>query len=215
MCIRDRARTSGAPGDTRGITLFLVDSKAKGLRVERTSTVDSHNAARVVFNQTPVAADHVLGEVDNGWKLLDGTLNAGRAALAAELLGAGDEVFGRTVNYLKERKQFGKLIGEFQALQHRAAFLYCELEVTRSAVLKALQTLDESFDGAGPIVAVAKAKAGQSATLAAQEGIQMHGGIGMTDEFDIGFFLKRVRVCQELFGDANFQADRIARLSRY
>jgi alkylation response protein AidB-like acyl-CoA dehydrogenase len=209
------ARTAGAAGDAKGITLFLVDSKAKGIRAERTSTVDSHNAARIVFDKTPVAADHLLGEVDNGWKLLDGTLNAGRAALASEMLGAGDEAFGRTVNYLKERKQFGKLIGEFQALQHRAAFLYCELEVTRSAVLKALQTLDESFDGAGPIVAVAKAKAGQSATLAAQEGIQMHGGIGMTDEFDIGFFLKRVRVCQELFGDANFQADRIARLSRY
>jgi alkylation response protein AidB-like acyl-CoA dehydrogenase len=209
------ARTSGAPGDTKGITLFLLDSNAKGLRVERTSAVDSHNAARVVFNQTPVAADHVLGEIDHGWKQLDGTLNAARAALAAEMLGAGDEAFGRTVNYLKERKQFGKLIGEFQALQHRAALLYCELEVTRSAVLKALQTLDESFDGAGPIVAVAKAKAGQSATLAAQEAIQMHGGIGMTDEFDIGFFLKRVRVCQELFGDANFQADRIARLSQY
>jgi len=209
------ARTGGSADETNGITLFLVDSKAKGLRAERTSTVDSHNAARIVFDKTPLAADRVLGEVDHGWKPLDGTLNAGRAALAAEMLGAGDEAFGRTVNYLKERKQFGKLIGEFQALQHRAALLYCELEVTRSAVLKALQTLDESFDGAGPIVAVAKAKAGQSATLAAQEGIQMHGGIGMTDEFDIGFFLKRVRVCQELLGDANFQADRIARLSHY
>jgi len=116
---------------------------------------------------------------------------------------------------LRERKQFGRLIGEFQALQHRAANLYCELEVSRSAVLKALQMLDESFESAGAIVSIAKAKAGQSATLAVQEAVQMHGGIGMTDEFDIGLFMKRVRVGQELFGDANFHADRLARLNRY
>jgi acyl-CoA dehydrogenase len=209
------ARTSGVPGETRGITLFAIDSRSEGVRVERTIAVDSHNAARVMFDKVPASTDNVLGEIDNGWSMLDGTLNTGRAALASELLGAGDEAFSRTVTYLKERNQFGKLIGEFQALQHRAAQLYCELEVTRSAVLKALQTLDESFDAAAPIVAVAKAKAGQIATLAAQEGIQMHGGIGMTDEFDIGFFLKRVRVCHELFGDANFQTDRIARLGHY
>jgi alkylation response protein AidB-like acyl-CoA dehydrogenase len=185
------------------------------VRVERTIGVDSHNAARVVFDKVPASTENVLGEIDNGWSILDDTLNAGRAVLASELLGAGDEAFTRTLGYLKERKQFGKMIGEFQALQHRAAHLYCELEVTRSAVLKALQALDESFEAAASIVAVAKAKAGHSATLAAQEGIQMHGGIGMTDEFDIGFFLKRVRVCQELFGDSNFQADRIARLGGY
>ena len=183
--------------------------------MERTIAVDSHNAARVVFDQVQTSAHNVLGEVDNGWSILDGALNAGRAALAAELLGAGDEAFARTLTYLKERKQFGKVIGQFQALQHRAAQLYCELEVTRSAVLKALQTLDDSFDDAVQMVAIAKARAGRSATLAAQEGIQMHGGIGMTDEFDIGFFLKRVRVCQELFGDENFQADRIASIARY
>jgi alkylation response protein AidB-like acyl-CoA dehydrogenase len=209
------ARTSGAPGETRGITLFALDSRSKGVRVERTIGVDSHNAARVVFDRVPASTEDVLGEIDNGWSILDDTLNAGRAVLASELLGAGDEAFTRTLGYLKERKQFGKMIGEFQALQHRAAHLYCELEVTRSAVLKALQALDESFEAAASIVAIAKAKAGQSATLAAQEGIQMHGGIGMTDEFDIGFFLKRVRVCQELFGDSNFQADRIARLGGY
>jgi alkylation response protein AidB-like acyl-CoA dehydrogenase len=209
------ARTSGAPGETRGLTLFAIDAPSRGVRVERTIMVDSHNAARLVFDNASASIENVLGEIDNGWSILDGALNAGRAALASELMGIGDEAFTRTVAYLKQRKQFDKLIGEFQALQHRAAQLYCELEVTRSAVLKALQTLDESFDDAGQIVAIAKAKAGQSATLAAQESIQMHGGIGMTDAFDIGFFLKRVRVCQELFGDSNFQADRIARLDRY
>ncbi len=177
--------------------------------------VDSHNAARVTFENVSVAADAVLGAVDSGWSTLEGALNVGRAALAAELVGAGDEAFSRTIGYLKERKQFGKAIGEFQALQHRAANLYCELELTRSAVLKALQTLDESFDKAGAIVSVAKAKAGVTATIAVQEAVQMHGGIGMTDEFDLGFFMKRARVCQELFGDANYHADRLARMNHY
>lgn len=209
------ARTSGASGETRGITLFLLDSRSKGLQVERTITVDSHNAARIGFDNVLASTESILGEIDHGWSILESALNAGRAALASELLGAGDEAFARTLTYLKERKQFGKFIGEFQALQHRSAQLYCELEVTRSAVMKALMTLDESFHAATQMVAIAKARAGRSATLAAQEGIQMHGGIGMTDEFDIGFFLKRVRVCQELFGDENFQADFIERLAGY
>jgi len=209
------ARTAGAPGETRGLTLLLVNGKAKGLRAERTPMVDSHNSARLSFENVNVAADAVLGEADAGWNTLEGTLNVGRACVAAELLGAGEEAFSRTVNYLKERKQFGRAIGEFQALQHRSAQLYCELELTRSVVLKALQTLDQSFDTAGAIVSIAKAKAGASATLAVQEAVQMHGGIGMTDEFDLGFFMKRVRVGQELFGDANFHADRLARLNHY
>ncbi len=209
------ARTAGNPGDTSGITLFLVDANTPGVRAERTATVDSHNAARISFEDVNLSADNVLGKIDAGWDVLEGVLNVGRAVLAAEMVGASDEAFGRTVAYLKERKQFGKAIGEFQALQHRAAHLYCELEVTRASVLKALQTLDDSYDRAGAIVSVAKARAGLSATLAVQEAVQMHGGIGMTDEFDIGLFMKRVRVCQELFGDSNFHADRLARLNRY
>jgi alkylation response protein AidB-like acyl-CoA dehydrogenase len=119
------------------------------------------------------------------------------------------------VNYLRERKQFGKAIGEFQALQHRAAQLYIDIEITRAAVLKALQTLDGNFDHAANAVAVAKARAGTTATRAVQEGVQMHGGMGMTDQFDIGFFMKRARVCEELFGDANYHADQLARMRSY
>jgi len=209
------ARTSGSAGETKGLTLFLVDAKSKGIKAERTPMVDTHNAARLSFDNVSVAADAILGQLDAGWKALEGTLNVGRAALASEMVGASQEAFDQTVKYLRERKQFGKLIGEFQALQHRAADLYCELEVTRSAVLKALQTLDESFADATAIVSVAKARAGASATRAVQEGVQMHGGIGMTDEFDIGLFMKRVRVCNELFGDANYHADLLARMNRY
>jgi alkylation response protein AidB-like acyl-CoA dehydrogenase len=209
------ARTAGAAGERDGLTLFLVDPKSKGIETERTAMVDSHNAARIVFDNTEVNADGVLGEVDQGGALLEGILNIGRGAVASEMVGVSEEVFGRTVGYLKERKQFGKLIGEFQALQHRAAHLYVEIEIARAAVLKALQTLDGDFENAGAAVAVAKAKAGSTATLAVQEGVQMHGGMGMTDQFDIGFFMKRARVCQELFGDSNFHADQLARWKSY
>ena len=209
------ARTGGAAGERNGLTLFLVDPKAKGIAVERTVMVDAHNAARIEFGNVEVNADSVLGEVDQGGALLEGVLNIGRGAVASEMVGLSEEVFGRTVTYLKERKQFGKLIGEFQALQHRAAELYIDIEITRAAVLKALQALDGDFEHAGAAVAVAKAKAGTTATLAVQEGVQMHGGMGMTDQFDIGFFMKRARVCQELFGDSNYHADQLARMKSY
>jgi alkylation response protein AidB-like acyl-CoA dehydrogenase len=209
------ARTGGAAGERDGLTLFLVDPKTRGIAVERTAMVDSHNAARIEFDNVEVNADHVLGEVDQGGALLEGVLNIGRGAVASEMVGLSEEVFGRTVTYLKERKQFGKLIGEFQALQHRAAQLYIDIEITRAAVLKALQTLDGDFDNATAAVAVAKARAGSTATLAVQEGVQMHGGMGMTDQFDIGFFMKRARVCQELFGDSNYHADQLARMKSY
>ena len=209
------ARTGGAAGERNGLTLFLVDPKAKGIAVERTAMVDAHNAARIEFDNVEVNADSVLGEVDQGGALLDGVLNIGRGAVASEMVGLSEEVFGRTVTYLKERKQFGKLVAEFQALQHRAAQLYVDIEISRAAVLKALQALDADLAGAGAAVAVAKARAGTTATLAVQEGVQMHGGMGMTDQFDIGFFMKRARVCQELFGDSNFHADQLARMKSY
>ena len=209
------ARTGGSAGERSGLTLFLVDPRTRGVATERTAMVDSHNAARIEFANVEVNADHVLGEVDQGHRLLEGVLNIGRGAVASEMVGLSEEVFDRTVGYLRERKQFGKLIGEFQALQHRAAQLYIEIEITRAAVLKALQTLDGDFEHAGAAVAVAKARAGSTAAQAVQEGVQMHGGMGMTDQFDIGFFMKRARVCQELFGDSNFHADQLARMKSY
>jgi alkylation response protein AidB-like acyl-CoA dehydrogenase len=209
------ARSAGHPGERDGLTLFLVDSKARGVAVERTVMVDAHNAARLTLDNVEVDSDHVLGEVDGGAAVLDRVLDLGRGAIASEMLGLSEEVFGRTVTYLKERKQFGRPIGEFQALQHRAAQLYIEIEITRAAVLKALQVLDGDVANAATAVAVAKARAGVTATRAVQEGVQMHGGMGMTDEFDIGFFMKRARVCEELFGDANYHADQLARLRSY
>ncbi|WP_315782965.1 MULTISPECIES: acyl-CoA dehydrogenase family protein [unclassified Bradyrhizobium] len=209
------ARSAGAPGERDGLTLFLIDPKAKGVAVERTIMVDAHNAARITFEEVEVNADHVLGEVDGGMAVLGGVLDLGRGAVASEMVGLSEEVFGRTVAYLKERKQFGKAIGEFQALQHRAAHLYIEIEITRAAVLKALQALEADPSGAAAAVAVAKARAGATATRAVQEGVQMHGGMGMTDQFDIGLFMKRARVCEELLGDTNYHAAQLAQMRGY
>ena len=205
-----------AQGVDGGIGLFLVDPKAAGVAVERTAMVDSHNAARVQLQGVKLGAEARLG--DNGQPAataLDTALNAGRCAAAAELLGLADEVFERTLNYLKERRQFGKLIGEFQGLQHRAATLYCDLEITRAAVIRAQQALDADPATAANAVAVAKARAGRTATTAVQEAVQMHGGMGMTDAFESGFFMKRARVLQELWGDTNFHLDALAQRRGY
>jgi len=190
--------------------LFLVDARAAGVAVERTVMVDAHNAARLQFQAVRLGADALLGTPESGAATLAATLNAGRCAAAAELLGLADEVFARTVDYIKQRKQFGRLIGEFQGLQHRAAVLYGDLEISRAALIKAQQALDKDIHGAGQAVAVAKARAGRTATTAVQEGVQMHGGMGMTDAFEIGFFMKRARVLQELWGDSQFHADAFA-----
>jgi alkylation response protein AidB-like acyl-CoA dehydrogenase len=204
------ARSAGQPGDAAGLSLFIVPRGTAGVAAERTVMVDAHNAARLSFSQVALPADALLGTADEGAAPLQAALDAGRAAAAAEALGLSEEVFDRTVQYLKERRQFGKLIGEFQALQHRAAHLYSEIEITRAAVLRAQQLLDEASPKAREAVAVAKARAGRTATRAVQEGVQMHGGMGMTDAFDIGLFMKRARVLDELWGDANHQLDQFA-----
>lgn len=209
------ARTAGSETEAEGITLFLVPRDAAGVSIERSDMVDSRNSARVTLDNVEVTADAVLGEVDGGLKTLEGVLDAGRAGLSAEMSGSAQQCLETTANYLKERKQFGAIIGTFQALQHRAAHLYSEVELGKSVVLKALQTLDAAPDHAAILVCAAKAKMGQVAQLATQEALQMHGGIGMTDEYDVGFFMKRVRVAEALYGDANFQADKFARMRNY
>jgi alkylation response protein AidB-like acyl-CoA dehydrogenase len=209
------ARTAGTDNDRDGITLFLVDRLAPGVTVERTVMVDTHNAARIVFDNVEVDAEAVIGAPGSGGAALDAALDAGRAALASELLGIADAAFERTLAYLKERRQFGQIIGEFQALQHRAAHLYSEIEITRALVLYCQQLLDQGSGQASALVSAAKARAGATSALAVQEAVQMHGGMGMTDELEIGFFMKRQRVAQELLGDVNFHADRWARVREY
>ena len=209
------ARTGGSPGERDGITLFGVTKGTDGLVVENVALADSSKAARLTFENVELDADAVIGEVDGGWGPLSRALNAGRAGAAAELVGVAAGASAMTVDYLKQRKQFGKLIGEFQALQHRAAHLYGEIEVARAAALKAAELLDSGDEKAELMVAVAKAKAAAVSRLAVQEGVQMHGGIGMTDEHDVGLYMKREAVLGELFGDVYYHRNRVAELSGY
>jgi alkylation response protein AidB-like acyl-CoA dehydrogenase len=209
------ARTAGTPGETDGITLFAVERGAKGLEVHNLTLADSSRVARLSFDKVEVDADAVVGEVDSGMAPLARALNAGRAGASAELVGVAAGASDMTFEYLKQRKQFGKLIGEFQALQHRAAHLFGEIEIARAAALKAAELLDAGDPRAELMVSVAKAKAGRSAALAVQEGVQMHGGIGMTDEHDIGLYMKREAVLSELFGSPRFHANRVAEISGY
>ena len=209
------ARTSGADDDVAGITLFLVDPRATGVSIDRRTMVDSRNAADVTLDGVQVDGADVLGTVGEGFTTLEAALNAGRACLAAEMLGVSAQSFETTVDYLKQRDQFGQKIGSFQALQHRAAHLFCEIELARSVTLKALSALDAGDMRAPFYVSLAKAKAGDVAKLATNEAVQMHGGIGMTDDYDIGFFMKRARAAGETFGDGAFHGDRVARLLDY
>ncbi len=209
------ARTSGDAGDRDGITLFLIDAKADGVEITRTIMADSRNAANIKLNDA--VAEAVIGEVDRGADILDPTLDIARIGIAAEMLGSTQECFERTIEYLKEREQFGVPIGSFQALKHRAADMFCEIELSKSCVLEALTALDEGRDAEeiAKLASLTKAKVGETFHTVSREGIQMHGGIGMTDEFDIGFFIKRAAVTEQTFGDVNFHRNRYGELEGY
>jgi acyl-CoA dehydrogenase len=209
------ARTSGQPGDRDGLTLLLVDGDAEGVTRTRTIMADSRNAARIDFAGVRVSADAVLGKVDAGADVLEPVLDRGRICLAAEMLGSAEEAFERTVAYLQERKQFGTLIGSFQGLKHRAADAFTELQLARSTVLDALTALDEERDDIALVASLAKARMSETLNLVTREAIQMHGGIGMTDEYEIGFFIKRARVTEQALGNAAFHRDRYAELAGY
>ncbi len=209
------ARTSGSAGEDKGLTLFAVDTSAAGLSRDSVRLVDSAMAAHVEFDGVVVDADAVIGEVDEGGAVLQRMLNAGRAGAAAETLGVGTGAMDITVEYIKGRKQFDTIIGTFQALQHRAAHLYSELEIARATVLKAQQMLDEGSSKAELMVSVAKAKTGKTTALSVKEGVQMHGGVGMTDEYDIGLYMKRDRALAEFMGDSNYHTNLVAEMHGY
>ncbi|MEZ4230934.1 MAG: acyl-CoA dehydrogenase [Polyangiaceae bacterium] len=209
------ARSSGEPGARDGLSLVLVDPSTPGVTRTRLSAVDSRGYARITFSDVALSEDALLGKLGEGASLLDPALDRATIALSAEMLGGALEVFERTVQYLKERRQFGVPIGSFQALQHRAAQLFCELELSKSVVMEALSAVDEGRADVSRLASVAKARLSDTFLLAASEGIQMHGGVGVTDEYDIGLFYKRARVCELLFGDAAYHRARFATLSGF
>ncbi len=195
-----------------GLTLFDIPADRSGITRTASNMIDDRDAARIDFDDVEATGEDVLGQVDHAMDVLRPALQAGQAALAAEMTGLAAGAFGMTVGYLKERKQFGTEIGRFQALQHRAAHLWSETEVTASAILNAGRVLDENPGDATLAVSLAKARATATATLAVQEGVQMHGGIGMTDAYDMGFYMKRARVAAEWLGDYSYHAERVAAL---
>jgi acyl-CoA dehydrogenase len=209
------ARTSGKARDGKGISLFYVPADASGVSITAETRVDSQNAASVRFANVAVKAPCLIGAEGEGLAILERATERATVALCGEMLGGMTEAFERTIAYLKERKQFGVAIGSFQALKHRAAKLYVEIELARSAVMAAARALDEQSEDASALVSLAKARLSDAYCLVANEAVQMFAGIGMTDEHEIGFFMKRARACEMTFGDAAFHRDRFARLSGY
>jgi len=209
------ARTSGKPGDKDGITLFVVPADAKGVSRTRLALADSRGAANISFDNVEVGADAVMGEEGKGWDVLEKTLDRARAGMCAEMLGAAVQAFETTLDYLKVRVQFGQVIGSFQALQHRAAKMFTDLELARSAVEAALAAIDADTPDVPELVSLAKAKMGDTFHLVSNEMVQMHGGIGMTDAHDSGFYMKRARACEAAYGSQSYHRDRYARIQGY
>ena len=209
------ARTFGEAGQAHGISLFIVPKDADGLSVQTLNTVDSHGAAHLSLDDVAVGEDNVIGAVDAGWEVLEPALDRGRIALAAEALGSAQAAFDMTLEYMQTRKQFGQLIGSFQSLQHRAAKMFTDLELTRSCIAAALSAVDENRNDVAELASLAKAKASDLIHLVSNETVQFHGGIGMTDAHDSGLYMKRARVQEALLGGASYHRDRYAKLNGF
>jgi alkylation response protein AidB-like acyl-CoA dehydrogenase len=209
------ARTGGAVADRTGITLFLIDTKTPGLAIERQRRIDGRNTALVRFENVRAEADDLLASVDAGGDLLSAVIDQATVGLCAEMLGSMTAALEMTLAYLKTRTQFGVPIGSFQALKHRAAKMYIETELARSAVVAAHKALDENGADVPRLSSLAKARCSDAFVLIGNESVQMHGGIGMTDEHDIGFFIKRARTAEITFGDAAYHRNRFAELLGY
>lgn len=209
------ARTSGKTGDSTGLALFLVENNQPNINVVKLDMADSRNYANITFSDISVQKENILGDVEAGGEAIENILDIGRIAISAEMLGNTEAAFESTINYLKERKQFGVLIGTFQALQHRAAEMFCEIELTKSSIMAAMQGADNNSNELQRLASLAKTMAGETLHLVSNEAIQMHGGIGVTDEYDLGFYLKRSRVVEQIFGCSKFHTERYANISGF
>ena len=208
-------RTSGNSGELAGLTLFIIDSNADGIDKTKLDMADSRNYANINFNDVKCSNKDILGALESGGETVESILDIGRITISAEMLGNAESAFETTIEYLKQRKQFGVLIGTFQALQHRAAAMFCEIELTKSAVMAAVQGADERSNELQRLSSLAKTIAGETLHLVSNEAIQMHGGVGVTDEYDLGFFIKRSRVTEQIFGSSTYHTERYANLSGF
>ena len=209
------ARTSGVKGDSTGLSLFIINSDTSGIETKKLDMADSRNYANISFNEVIIDESSLLGDLETAGETVESILDIGRIAMSAEMLGNAESAFEITLDYLKQRKQFGALIGSFQALQHRAAEMFCEIELTKSSVMAAMRAADENSNELQRLSSLSKTMAGETLHLVSNEAIQMHGGIGVTDEYDIGFFLKRARVAEQIFGSAKYHTERYANLSGF
>ena len=208
-------RTSGEEGSKEGLSLFILDSGSEGLTVMSTKMVDSRNAANMKFDNVTVSEEMLIGEEGSAYEIIDSVLDISRAAISAEMLGSALQAYEITLDYLKEREQFGSKIGSFQALQHRAAVMFSELELCKSCVIESITSFDEGGNDSERLASLSKAKIGEVFHLVSNESVQMHGGIGVTDEYDIGLYLKRARVAEQIFGNSDFHKNRYAELTGY
>ena len=197
------------------LELVIIDSKSKGITFNNKVHMDSKIYSDISFNNVEFSKDNFLSTENDGKKILKKALDIACVGLAAEMLGNIQQAFDMTIQYLKEREQFGVKIGSFQALQHRSAIMFGEIELCKSIVLKALQAIDSGDENLPELASLAKSKLGLTSKLVTNEAVQMHGGIGVTDDADIGFYLKRVRVSQRIFGDSNYHLDRVAKFNSY
>jgi alkylation response protein AidB-like acyl-CoA dehydrogenase len=208
-------RTSGEEGNKEGLSLFILDSGSEGLTVMPAKMVDSRNSANMKFDNVTVSEEMLIGEEGSAYEIIDSVLDISRAAISAEMLGSALQAYEITLDYLKEREQFGSKIGSFQALQHRAAVMFSELELCKSCVIESITSFDEGGNDSERLASLSKAKIGEVFHLVSNESVQMHGGIGVTDEYDIGLYLKRARVAEQIFGNSDFHKNRYAELTGY
>ena len=209
------ARLAGAEDAADGIGLFLVPAGTAGVEITPQTRVDHRAAALVKLEDASVPGAALLGDAEDAGALLEDVIDRATVGLCAEMLGATTEAFELTLAHLKERQQFDVPIGSFQALKHRAANVFMEIELSRSTVMAAARGLDEGAADARQLVSLAKARCSDAFVLATNEGVQMFGGVGMTDEYDIGFYMKRARAAEATFGDAAHHRARWATLASY
>ena len=209
------ARTADSPPRETDFSFFLVEPRDPRVAIVRQHRIDEHNCAIVRLNDVLVGREGLVGELHEGARLLERVLDRARVGLAAHMLGASERAFERTVEYLKERRQFGVPIGSFQALQHRASRLLIEITLTRSTVSAAARAIDERSNELEALASLAKATASETFMQVAKEAIQLHGGIGVTDEHDIGLYIKRAQATYVSFGDPSFHKRRWAALHGY
>ncbi|MBV1876780.1 MAG: acyl-CoA/acyl-ACP dehydrogenase [Pseudomonadales bacterium] len=209
------ARTAGDAGDQQGISLFILAADTDGISRHALATMDSRGYANISFDKVSIPADALLGELDQGYALLEAILDRASAGIAAEMIGTAAQSFDMTLDYLKNREQFGQVIGSFQALGHRAADLYTDKEMARSCMEAALQAIDDNGENIAELCSLSKCKTGDFLHFMSNQLIQIHGGIGMTDEFDAGLYLKRARVLESCYGNQAYHRDRYARLLNF